>query len=299
MILFDATAGQRAVFVVTSQNVQGDGNLRLFGPDTQQLGGVVQTGVGSTLPPQTLLVTGTYTILYDPYGVAGTVGVSLINVPPDFVGTITDNGSAVSGNTTSPYQQIHLTFSGSVGQLVSLLVTSPSPPSDCETLTVTAPDQSTQLYNSCAGPATFFTGSMTLPQAGKYTIALAPVNADELGQANFTLYSVPANVSASTTIGAAAQGLSNTVPGEGLQIQFPVTSTSQTFTFNATVLTELNGVIATIIEPDGKTQLKSQSFSGNTVALESGTLPVTGTYTAVISPQGTATGSFSLGVTSP
>lgn len=55
---------------------------------------------------------------------------------------------------------------------------------------------------------------------------------------------------------------------------------------------------ATLLKPDGSTQTSAPFWSGNT-DLPTQTLPVSGTYTIVIDPANTNTGSLTVAVTSP
>ncbi len=147
--------------------------------------------------------------------------------------------------------------------------------------------------------ASFWTGPLTLPTSstGQYTITLTNAQPNT-GVATFALYSVPANVSASTTIGATGSLLTTTVPGQSAQIQFSATSGSS-FTFNITAVGQTNCDTATILEPDGQTVLAQSGICGTSGSLNSGTLQSSGTYTAVVTPGGPATGNYTLGATSP
>jgi YD repeat-containing protein len=72
-------------------------------------------------------VTGTYTIAVDPQnGSTGNMTLSLYAVPTDFASPITPGGSPVTVQTTTPGQNANLTFTGTAGQRVSLLVGSGS-----------------------------------------------------------------------------------------------------------------------------------------------------------------------------
>jgi len=246
--------------------------------------------------------TGTYTITLAPSNTnTGSATFTLYNDQSSVI-PISANGSTVNVTTSTPGQSALLSFTGSVGNTVSLVVTengsSLDTGSPAQYLTITAPDGTTQIYASgCCSTAPFWSGALVLPQAGTYNISLSPTTTNT-GTASFNLYSVPANVSASTSIGATGTSLTTTVPGQSAQIKFSAASGSS-FTFNVTAVSQTNCDTATILEPDGKTVLAQSGICGTSGSLHSGTVPSSGTYTAVITPGGPATGSYTLGATSP
>ena len=69
----------------------------------------------------TLTATATYTIVVDPVGSAtGSILLTLYDVPTDIAGSITAGGSAETVTTTTEGENGRLSFTGTVGQRVSV-----------------------------------------------------------------------------------------------------------------------------------------------------------------------------------
>jgi hypothetical protein len=139
-----------------------------------------------------------------------------------------------------------------------------------------------------------------LTQTGTYTMMLQstyPVNTT----ATISTYNLPANASASLSIGGSTQTLTTTVPGQNALATFTGTA-GQSVTVHVTNSTfGGNGNVA-LLSTDGVTQLTSIVLNqGPNFNLPSVTLPATGTYTIFVNtnPSGPVTGSITLGVTSP
>src|SRR5262249_49054447 len=149
----------------------------------------------------------TYTIQATlPPGVTDTVTFNLFTVPADASATITPDGGTVSLSTTTPGQNMKLTFSGTAGQRVSLLdqITAGGG-SSCGPLTIWQPNGTTQVYQKgCFNIAqSWFTDVLTLPVTGTYSITV-DLASNATGTVAFTLYNVPPDVSGSISIGQAA-----------------------------------------------------------------------------------------------
>jgi RHS repeat-associated protein len=237
----------------------------------------------------TLPQTGTYTIIYDPVSQTGSLTFTLYDVPPDPSSAITPGGAPVTLTTTAPGQNMKLTFSGSVGQRISLLTSGASGFSGCcQTLKILNPDGST-LVDSYFYPNRFV-DVQSLPKKGTYTITYDPMGT-QTGSLTFTLYNVPADASGSLTVGGPAVRLTTTTPGQNMKL-----------TFNGTVgqlltLTTSNDSgfgccqYLNVFNPDGITQLFSNYGYGNrTVNLPA--LSQTGTYTIKYDPDGAKVGSL-------
>src|SRR5207249_3763051 len=112
---------------ITNSTIPGCNSARaaILKPDGNELSGVNLCDTSSAfLEPQTLPVSGTYTLVLDPYGAyTGQATLTLYNVV-DVSGTITLNGPAVNVTITTPGQNAKLTFSGTAGQQVTVRVTS-------------------------------------------------------------------------------------------------------------------------------------------------------------------------------
>jgi hypothetical protein len=121
LMLFDGTAGQRASFVFTN-SIQTDCiTATIIAPGGSQLG----TGRACNTPilylaiSSQLSTTGTYTIMLQSSAI-GSVTVNSYIVPADVVKSIAIGGAAVNVTTTVPGQNADLTFTGTVGQQITL-----------------------------------------------------------------------------------------------------------------------------------------------------------------------------------
>jgi hypothetical protein len=143
-------------------------------------------------------------------------------------------------------------------------------------------------------PARYVTGTnffdtVTLPATGTYRVVLNPRSAFT-GSMTFTLYAVPADVSAPITVGGSAVTLTTTVPGQNGAATF-------TGTAGQRVSLEITGVTVacdvSIRKPDGSNLVAPRYIVG-TNFIDTVTLPVGGTYTIVFDPRVQGTGSVTL-----
>jgi YD repeat-containing protein len=292
LVLFDATAGQRVSFEVTSSSFSS-GTLALYAPSVAVVTSTSLSSsafIGGTVLPQT----GTYALTVAPTGGAtsGSTAISLFNAPT-LSSTIAANGTPVSLTATAPGENMILTFSGTAGQVVSLVESGGGGFTNCcAILSVTAPDGVTQLYsNQFAGGA--FTDAPTLPTTGTYTILLNP-EAALTGSVSFTLYRVPAATSGTISANGTAVSLSTTVPTQNANLTFSGTAGQVVSLVESGTGGGFTGccLILSVTAPDGVTQLYSNQFAGSAFT-DALTLPTTGTYTILLDPQGALTDSAS------
>src|SRR5882724_4311488 len=299
LLVFSGTAGQRVSLQVTNSTFTGCVAAYdiIKNPDGSTLAWVPVCNAPTYIDTMVLPLTGSYTILIDPEGSAtGSQIFVLNNVPADFTGTITPGGSAVTVTTTVPGQNAQLTFSGTVGQRVSLVVTN-STFAGCISAydTIKKPDGSILASAPlCNGPATYI-DTAVLPVTGSYTILIDP-QGSVTGSQTLTLNDVPADFSGTITPGGAAVTVTITTAGQNGQLTFSGTATQQ-ITVHITN-NPLGTVTVTLRKPDGS-QLTSSTSSSSSFNLATQTLPTTGTYTISIDPAGAATGSLSLNLEVP
>jgi RHS repeat-associated protein len=132
-------------------------------------------------------VTGTYKVRVSAaYFSGGTVTLTLYDVPPDASGAISF-GAPVTSVFSTPGQNRDYTFTGSLGQVVSLNVTTGG--IGDATVTVRKPDGSTLVSGSWGTWSGIFFDKTTLPASGQYTIHLDPWRA-QTGQMTLALNQV-------------------------------------------------------------------------------------------------------------
>lgn len=289
-LTFSGTTGQKvslnftavtiSVFYVSINNPDGTTLLSPTGVSTS----------GKLIEPLTLPANGTYTILEDPTGsYIGGATLTLYTVV-DISGTITPGGSSVTATITTPGQNARYTFAGTVGQRISMLMTSVT--TSCN-VNIYKPDGTILAGYQNPGSGAFI-DAQTLPAAGTYTILVDPYFANT-GSMTLTLYDV-VDFTGNTTVNGSSVTVTLNTRGQNGQVTFSGTS-GQQVTVRVTSNT-IVGVTVKLLKPDGS-QLTSSFSSSSSFNLTQQTLPTTGTYTIVIDPSGTNTGSMNVSVTSP
>ena len=309
MVTFSGTAGQLVSATSTSSTwtscqFGGQYSLTILKPDGSTLTNA-SNACGSTtmIEHVTLPVSGTYTLMLDPYG--GNTGTATLKVWTfqDVTASIAADGSNVPVSIAIPGQNARLTFDGAAGQAVSIYVPTGTIPGTCFDyafwLSIFKPDGSWLADTpSCFGTA--FLDRQTLPISGTYTIVLNP-QGTHTGDATVRLYTV-VDVTGPITTDGVSVPVSLTTPGQNARLTFNGTA-GQVVTASATNNT-IPGTcfnyafLLMIQKPDGS-ELASVPSCGGSVALSQKTLPVNGIYTLLLNPYGVNTGSVTLTITSP
>jgi hypothetical protein len=205
-------------------------------------------------------------------------------------GTLNLNGAATVSTISVLGQNARYTFTGTVGQWVSLGLTAVT--ITTSTVTLWKPD-GTQLAATTVGTSGGSLDAPTaLPTTGTYTVTVNPA-ANYTGNITLTLST---DVTGTVTINAAATPITLSRAGQNARYTFAGTANQQA-TVKITGNT-LGNVAVSLYTPSGAwqtgTTTSAASFNLNTV-----TLATTGTYTITLNPQTTGTGGLNLQVTSP
>src|SRR5262249_5966157 len=122
-VTFAGAAGGRISLKMSSVTIS-QSYVSIQKPDgTNLASNILVTSTGSFIDTKTLPVSGTYTILVDPLSTyTGSMTLAVSAVPADVSGPITPGGAASTATTTTPGQNARPTFTGSVGQRISLKV---------------------------------------------------------------------------------------------------------------------------------------------------------------------------------
>jgi subtilisin family serine protease len=288
-LTFAGTAGQR-VSLMISNVTYSSATAQLLDPSGNAVGGSVLFGTGGGfVDTRTLPSTGMYSITIDPPNMTtGAATFTLYNVPPDVTGTITP-GSPFVTSISTPGQNANYTFDGTAGQRISLK-TGPSTIS-MGYVSITGPGGVQVVSRTLFSSFETFVDARALPATGTYTLTVDPYN-EATGFAMVTVYNVPADASASLTVGGPAQSISIATPGQNGRVTF-VGQAGHAVTISLTNITVPISFVS-ILKPDG-TQLVTNQLVGAFPKTIPATPTVDGTYTIVIDPQGTATGSMTLG----
>jgi hypothetical protein len=300
-LTFDGTAGRRVSLKLTDVTIGTSGccsaKISILNPGGSTLVSPTYFGTsGGFLDTKTLGATGSYTILLDPQGTAtGGATVTLYDVPPDVTGLVVAGGEPATATTTVPGQNARLAFDGTAGQRVSLKLTGVTiGTSGCcsAKISILKPDGTTLAGPSAFGTSGGFLDARTLPAPGAYTIVLDP-QSNAVGSATVTLYDVPPDVTGSIVPGAASVSLTTTVPGQDAALSFEGVAgrrVSLRLTSVSIGSSCCSSAKVSIVRPDGATLVAPTYFGTNGGYVDVKTLPVTGTYTIELDPQGTATG---------
>jgi YD repeat-containing protein len=137
--------------------------------------------------------------------------------------------------------------------------------------------------------APYYVDLTVLPVAGTYTIYMDP-QGNGTGSVTVKLYTVPADVTGTITVGGSSVVSTNTTPGQNMQRTF-TGSVNQKVSLDMTAGTITSDV--TIKKPDG-TALVGPVGVGNSWSSGTLTLPAAGTYTIYMDPRSNAVGSHTL-----
>jgi RHS repeat-associated protein len=146
-----------------------------------------------------------------------------------------------------------------------------------------------------------FVDAVVLPTAGQYTLSLDLVGRDS-GTLTVKVFAVPVDATTSTTIGAAAKGIANTVPGQGASMTFNNGTANQRVKITCALSPSAGStpISYKLIEPDtNHTVLVNQPSACplGGVLTSSVTLPITGIYTIAVDPFDRYIGTFTFQVT--
>jgi len=293
LVVFDATAGQTVSLGVNSSTLHTSSKFKLYNPNGIFLadnGVLLNTNVNIHVTPT---VTGTYTILVDPY-TTNTGSVTLTLSSEVNAGTIVVDGASVTATTTRVGQRARMTFSGTAGQRVSLGVNSITGLSTSSTLHVYNPDGSLlategNLLN---------TGTnlhMTLPATGIYSILVDPFNVN-VGSITLTLSS-----EVTGTILVDGPSITATIPRVGQRARITFSGTQgQIVSLGVNSITGL-GTSSTMQVYDPNNNLIAEEgvfLDINDNYHMSLPAPGTATYTILIDPFTTTAGSITLTLSS-
>jgi YD repeat-containing protein len=288
LVVFDGTAGQKVSLGVNAVTPGSGNDLYVFNPDGSTLTWTSNTTTNTNFH-MTLPATGTYTLMLDIDG-TNTGSASLTLSSEVNAGTIVIDGASATITTTRVGQRGYLTFSGTAGQKVSLGVNAITPTS-LNDLYVLNPDGSTLTWTSNTTPNTNF--HMTLPATGTYTFML-DIDGTNTGNATLTLSS-EVDGGTVTTKGPSVPITISRV-GQRARLTFGGTASQQAIvrlTGNS-----MGSVTVSLLKPDG-TQLTWSTSSAASFDLSMQTLPTTGTYTILVDPASTNTGSINVAVIIP
>jgi hypothetical protein len=244
----------------------------------------------------TLPVTGTYTTLVNPQGTTTGSVTILLNTFTDIAGGAVTAGTPFTTTTTTAGQNASYTFSGTAGQQMSMNLTGNSYVG-CNAVVVSILQPSGATVGS-AGACTNGTGfmdSITLPVTGTYTVLVNP-QGTTTGSVTVLLNNfadVTGTIASGTPLTA-----TTTVAGQNARYTFSgIAAQHVSASLTGNTYSGCNAVVISILKPDGSTLSSTGLCTGGSGSIASVALPSTGTYTVLVNPQGTTTGSLTVALT--
>lgn len=293
-LTFTGAAGQR-VSLGLSSVIIGSGccvlDAFLLKPDGTTLSSVLSGTAGASIDTVPLPATGTYTALIDPRDI--NTGTLTVTLSTDVVGTLAPTDSPLAVSIARAGQNARLSFSGVVGQRLSVALTAVSIGTGCCTLDVLVykPDATT-LSSTLLGTSGGVLDLPALPATGTYEVVLSPRNAFT-GNATVTLSE---ELTGSVTVNGSPITLAFSRVGQNGRVTFAGTEGQQ-------VTVSISGntagsITVALLRPDGSSITSTMSGLA-AFALTTQTLAATGTYSITVDPFSLNTGSVTVTVTSP
>lgn len=278
LIVFDGTAGQQVSVGIGVGGIV-ETNTWVFHPNGTQMALMYSDNNGRDIQIESLPVTGTYTIRVAQLNFS--TGTKPITLSQDLiVGPIVVGGASVPVNIARPGQRARLTFAGTAGQRLTLGFPGASA---FDAITVTNPDGTT--FATFPGNTDLSIVMPPLPTTGTYGILVDPRYADTR---NMTL-TLSEEVSGSIVVDGSALPLTLGRVGQVARVTFSATANQR---LNLAVTSANLTAALTMLKPDGTTWVTTSVSNGS--VYDSPPVPTTGTYTMVIDPGATVTGSLTL-----
>jgi hypothetical protein len=298
---FTGSAGQRVSLKMTNVTIgtstTSSTKVSLLKPDGTTLVAPMNVGTRGGFLEASLPTAGLYTFLIDPLTFStGSVTLTLYDVPPDVVTPITPGGPPLTLTTTVPGQNAKATFSGALGQRISLKVGPVSLPTSADTakVSIVKPDGTALVAPTSFTSTGGFIDTKDLTAAGTYTILVDPQSV-ATGSVTLTLYDVGPDVVVPITF-TAPLTVTSTIPGQNVRATFTGAVGQQVgvLVTSVTIGTSPTGSAkVSLLRPDGAA-LKTVTLGTTGGSLAPSVLPSSGTYTVLVDPQSSATGSATL-----
>ncbi len=289
-VTFQGTTGQRVALQLTG-GTMGAPYVSIVNPDGSVLAAAFAYNSAGFFDTMTL-GNGLYTVLIDPSGTAtGNISLLLHVVPADVSGSIVAGGASQNLTIATPGQNGVLTFTGSAGQRVSLLMPNPAM-TGCTDVSIRkpAPDETVLASDFCVASVTRFLDTVTLPTSGLYRLVVNP-STSHTGSLTLTLHDVPPDLNLTIAADGVAVNASFTVPGQNGVLTFTGT-TGQRVSLWVASGTLQGCTDVTIRGPVPATTVVTSYYCPHVSGylFEPFTLPAGGTYRIEVNPSAANTG---------
>ena len=312
-VTFNGTAGQDWTLYFSAVTLSGSNpylNFNVYRADGTYLtsGSCYPSGYYCAVTAYGLPVTGTYTVVLVPYGSGVTGSATLQAWASSRVTGALTIGTANTYTSTVPGQVVQKTFSGTAGQQLGLSLSGfTTSVSGAQLYAIVLKPDGTQLTSAVVTaaqttPTAYTLDLPVLPTTGTYTVQVLPYQNYYAGLT--TTFSgqvlVAQDVAATLATDGTATNITLAQAGQQARLTFAGTA-GQDWTLNLSAVT-LSGsspyLNYTVYRPDGTTQViagSSCNASGYYCTVEAYGLPVSGTYSIIVTPYpGASTGSFTM-----
>ena len=292
LMVFDGVAGQLLSIGLSGATLPPQFYASVYRPDGVALTTPVLYGSGGgSLDLPVLPMTGTYTIFLDPYSTyTGTITVTLST---EVLGNITPGGAAVPVTISRVGQNARYLFTGTAGNTVSLNLSSVTITTG--SVSIVKPDGTNLVAPTSFGTGGVVIDTQVLPASGTYAIFVNP-SGTYTGNVTLTLYNTADFIGTITIDGAAVTTPALTVPGRRARYTFTGTA-GQWVNLGLSSVTITSSTLS-MLNPDGTTLVSTTIGTAGGSLDPLTALPTTGTYTIVVDPVGTYTGSMTLTLSS-
>jgi len=288
-------AGTTVAVVGTNFQPVASDTVRLNGTDAP-----VTTATASTIQASVSAVaTSGHISVATPFGQATSTG-DFFAAPSPFTASQVVFDRRMSVGTT---ESLSIPTAGDIGLMIFdetighrvTLAANNSTFADCGlTLSIISPSNqpfTSEAVQGLCGSA--FLSTPVLTENGTYTILAQPYSTTgRTGTVALSLYDIPQDFSSSITAGGPPVDVSLTIPGQMARLTFAGTS-GQNVSVNFTNGTSICKLNLTIFNPDGSTLYSTTCVDPSDVVSQQ-ILPMTGTYTMVLTPAGLGTGKISV-----
>ena len=296
---FTGAIGQQVSAQVTNSTFPGCTAYVLFlrRPDNSQLGSGVNGCLATAfLDSLTLDQAGTWAFVIEPLGgVAGSANLQAYTFA-DQTGAVDMTGKSTKLVFAKPGQNARLTFTGAIGQHVSVYV-SQSTMTGCPAFAVSLVRPDASVFTSPVSTCTdsVFIDTQTLDQAGTWTVLVDP-QATATGLASIQAYTV---LDVTPSLKPKGPFKSFTTTDRGLNAHFRFAGKigdSRTVTITGSTFGGCPALVVSFVRPDGSV-LSSTSTCNANLVLGPSVLDVDGNWTIFVDPQGPAKGTLIIKLT--
>ncbi|MFD0635739.1 IPT/TIG domain-containing protein [Catenulispora yoronensis] len=297
LALFDVPAGQRARVVVSGATFAHPYELHVWSPNetTAAHSESVSTSGSTTFDLPGGTSAGSYEVEVRPASTdTGSVTLAVTG-ETDANAAATVDGAAVTATTTAAGQRAVYQFTGVAGQRVFSTLTTVSATDTASAQLVSPAGQvlttNTLLFSSANSVG--YLDTTTLPMNGTYRVEVIPDNVGT-GSYKMQIASVPADLSATATIGGAAVPLNFAKAGQNAKVTFTAAAGARVFTKITVSSTSNSSKCFNASLGDGAGSVFASACASSSTYLDALTLSAAGTYVLTFDPAGAVTGSLSV-----